>query len=460
MNSAWESFNLQAEQSLLGALMILGGNTATADRVFSTLKSTDFYRSDHREYFSGAQRLHQRKQPTDLLTLLEEVGQNHFNYLGTIAKETPSAANIHGYAQIIKEKALERNTMSKLQEAIAVITDNGDTSEKLETILSLMNTIDVNSANANNEPIAIRDMAADWLNLLEERINNPNMAGMTTGIPALDALLGARGINITDLIVLGSRPKVGKTQFAIRWASHVGLVLKKPVVIFSMEMAKEQVLERYISQDARLDTDSFYRPLPESDYAKLGNSLSGFTNADMYIDDRTNLSLSKLRYSCRKLVAKHGRLGLIVVDYLTLMPPEKADRTDLGYGLITKGLKNMAKDLKSPVLLVAQLNRSVDARSDKRPRKSDFRETGQIEQDADRIILLYREQTYNYDSPLGGLTEVILDANRHGPIGTSYLDMVSGWLIDIEQAEIISRQQRSGAETTAKEGVKCFRGKH
>jgi replicative DNA helicase len=436
--------NIDAEESLLGGLMILGinGTTPRIDQVMSSVVPGDFFVEAHHRIFLAMQTLHRKNRPIDLLTISDEIGNEHFGYIGEISKNVPSASNVLTYARIVKDKSAERRTFSLIQEAGQIMMDTGDTGEKISAIQAILSGIDYESDKSGGL-IRISDFADQWLETLDDRMKNPGNYGYSTGIKPLDELFGAKGINKTDLIVLAGRPKMGKSQLAVKIAEHVALELRLPVAIFNMEMSRDQVLERQLSQHSRLSTDKFYEPLDDDEWALVAGALSQYADADVYIDDRPNRTLGHIEFESRKLKRQLGKLGVVLVDYLTLMELGLASRHDLAVGNVSKGLKNLAKELECPVLLLSQLSRGVEQRPNKRPMASDLRDSGQIEQDADRIVFCYREEIYNHDTPLLGTTEIIVAANRHGRVGTVYQDMVDGNFVDIDLVELNARQGRA-----------------
>jgi len=432
----WQAFNIEAEENFIGSVFKLGLGSEALAKAFSQLTPEDFYKTKNQKIFSLQKQLFFNGEPIDLLIMADQLGGDALTYIGSIIKTVHSAANISGYVQLIKERSLERVTLAKLNESIAVLTGVGSSKDKINDIASLMATIEQDNSIGQGGVTHVKDIAMAWLDIYEERINNPDAAGIKTGITGLDDLFGNRGVGKTDLIVIGARPKMGKTQLALKMTEHIATTTRKPVMVFSMEMSNEQVFERMLSSSSQVATDNFYQPMGNIEFDAVNCAIAKMAQTDIYIDDRTNMSLSYIRGECRKMKAKKGSIGAIFIDYLTLMKAEKADRNDLAIGAITKGLKNMAKDLKVPVFLLAQLNRGLESRNDKRPIMSDLRETGQIEQDADRIIMIYRESAYDENCGLGGLTELIVRANRHGATGTAYVNMINGIMNNVEPAEV------------------------
>jgi replicative DNA helicase len=238
------------------------------------------------------------------------------------------------------------------------------------------------------------------------------------------------------MVVIGARPKMGKTQLAVKMADYMARQESLPIIIFSMEMPKEQIFERFLTNGAKVSGNNFYQEMEDYDYSKISSYVGDVMDKKLFIDDRPSLSLGQIKSTCRRFKEEHGELGVIFVDYFTLIKIEGAGRTDLAFGANSTGLKDLAKELGAPVVLLAQLSRKVESRPSKRPIMSDLRESGSIEQDADLILFLYRESVYEPDSPLGGLTELIAAANRHGGSGTAFLEMKGGWFEDVSDNQV------------------------
>lgn len=427
----WQPSNTTAEESLIGALI---GKHGDNSKIFDQLKPADFYNKDMAGIYSAALELHKVGTKADYTTVSAGLNDADFTRLGMLIKNTPSASNIYSYAKMVRDKSTEREALTKLSEAIEIIKGAGNTPDKASEALSLINTISTNDNGAG--PEHVKEIAKRWLNTYDDRINNPDSAGYKTGVVGLDELLGARGIGRTDMIVIGARPKLGKTQLAVKIADYMARQESLPTLIFSMEMPKEQIFERFLTNGSKVSGNNFYQEMENYDYARISEYISDVMDKKLYIDDRPNLSLNQIKSTCRRFKEEHGELGPIFVDYFTLMKTKEAGRTDLAFGANSTGLKDLAKELGSPVILLAQLSRGVDSRPNKRPLISDLRESGSIEQDADLILFLYRESVYVPDSPLGGLTEVIAAANRHGGAGTAFLEMKGGWFEDVSDNEV------------------------
>lgn len=450
----WQPFNIEAEENFIGSVFKLGLDSKILSSSFSKLTKDDFCKPKNQEIFDLQKKMFFAGEPIDLLIMADKLGDDSLTYIGSIIRSVHSSANIGGYVQLIKERSIERVTLAKLNDSIAVLMSNDDTKDKIGEISSLLSTIEQDDSIGNGGVTHVKDIAMSWLDVYEDRINNPDSAGIKTGITGLDEIFGNRGVGKTDFIVVGARPKMGKSQMALMMTEHIAISTNKPVMVFSMEMSNEQVFERMLSNSSGISTNNFYEPMGNIEFDAVNCAIAKMAQTDIYIDDHTNMSLSYIRGECRKMKAKKGSIGAIFIDYLTLMKAEKADRNDLAIGEITKGLKNMAKDLKVPVFLLAQLNRGLESRPEKRPMMSDLRESGQIEQDADMIVMIYRESVYDEHCGLGGLTELIVRANRHGATGTAYVDMTNGIMRNISMGDVANLEANKAASEKTKSNGK------
>lgn len=451
MNQPMEPHSHESEQGVLGGIMIASRN-GDHDRITAAtklVKAESFYSSIHQTIYRAIQRLLRDGASVDLLALeanmdrhgeLERVGG--IAYLSEIVKVTPSAANIVYHAKLVREHAVRRYAMRKVTDALEMLSQK--TSEGLDDQMAavqglLAEITDYANSGRTTGFRHIRDFASTWLDEIEARTANPTAnAGYTSGIESLDKILWPKLIRRGSLVVIGARPKMGKTAFLLRILLHFAIHHKLPVGMFSLEMPGMELWERMVSQESRVNSDRFYTGMDDADFGRVSAAMAPIINSNLMVCDDAKVSLATVMSEARKLKAKHGKVGCIAVDYLTLMAAEKADRNDLAYGMITKGLKSLAKELDCPVFLLTQLNRQLESRSDKRPMPSDSRDTGQIEQDCDLWIGLYREGVYNKElSPgLAGVTEAIVRLNRHGKSGTAHMNLVNGAFYDADQKQI------------------------
>jgi len=462
--------NTDAEQAVLGGIMLDGGEERS-QKVLAMLKPESFYNKAHGAIFEAVRDLLKRNQPVDLLTVSDELGRRGlleqaggFAYLAEISKGVPSVANIVHYAAAVRDCAMERYAISKLAEATEMLYTRNTMNavEKLEAVSTLTSQISDYAKTGNRRGLrSFGDVMDDWVTELEKRFDPSGQSrGLSTGIPSLDRMLSPKGVVKGSLFVVGARPKQGKTTLYGQMAINCAVNEKKPALLFSLEMPDKQILEKLVGQKSGVNPNIFYMSATEEDEEYQGNYDEDFSKAiatanrlreiDMlYIDDTPGLSLAHIVAESRRVKRKKGCVGMILVDYLTLMTAEKADRNDLAYGMITKGLKNLAKELDCVVVLLTQLNRELEKRVNKRPLPSDSRDTGQIEQDCDYWIGIHREGHYDETVPPGE-TELLLRLNRHGETGTVYCLQKDGAIYDMDQttarAERESRQQSGKAQ--------------
>lgn len=442
--------DLVAEQAVLGTLMV-NFDSPRCQKAISKLKADSFYSKQHQMIFSQIIELSKKNYPVDLITVSDALEANGklaecggLAYLAELSKNTPSMVNVIAYAGIVRDKAIERYTLQKLNDCSAMIYEksNLSTSEKLSAIQSLFTQID--DYNKTGKTLGLKSLntiADKWTATLEKRLDNSDSArGLSTGIKALDEKLAPKGLVRGSLFVVGARPKMGKTTFEINMARHCAMNEKLPVLMFSLEMQDEQMLENILAQESGVNTDIFYDGGlgADSEFARVMHHLKELSDTDnIYIDDTPAITLSHIRSESRRMAKAKGQIGMIMVDYLTLMDKEKGDdqRNDLAYGAITKGLKALAKELNCVVVLLTQLNRNLESRGDKRPVPSDSRDTGQIEQDCDYWIGIYRDSVYNEQADKN-LMEIIVAYNRHGASNYKiFAGIKNARIYEVNQAE-------------------------
>lgn len=418
--------SIEAEQSVLGGLML---DNEAWDRVSEKVVEQDFYLRSHRFIFSAMLRLAESNQPIDLITVSESLEANQqlediggFAYLGEIAKNTPSAANILAYAEIVRERAVVRDMIAVAHDiADAGYDTQGRTSaELLDFAETKVFKIAEQRANANEGPEPINNILAKTIDKIDALYRSPQngITGLSTGYVDLDKM--TNGLQPSDLIIVAARPSMGKTTFAMNLAEHAAITSDKPVLIFSLEMPSDQIMMRMLASLGRINqTKVRTGQLEDEDWARLSSAIELLnTKGKMYIDDASGLTPTEVRSRARRVAREHGGLSMIMVDYLQLMTvPGLSENRTLEIAEISRSLKALAKELKVPVIALSQLNRSLEQRADKRPVNSDLRESGSIEQDADLIMFIYRDEVYNDDSQDKGLAEIIIGKQRNGPIG-------------------------------------------
>ncbi|WP_273979952.1 replicative DNA helicase, partial [Vibrio parahaemolyticus] len=419
--------SLEAEQSVLGGLMI---DNERWDNVSERVTADDFYSRPHRTIFAQMQRLLELGKPIDLITLSEALEQNAelesvggFAYLAELSKNTPSAANINAYADIVRERAVVRDMIKVANEiADAGFDPQGRTSEDLlDFAESRVFQIAETRANKDEGPKAIDAILEETVEKIEQLYQKPHdgVTGVSSGYQDLDKKTA--GLQKSDLIIVAARPSMGKTTFAMNLCENAAMTEEKPVLIFSLEMPGNQIMMRMLASLSRVDQTRIRTgQLDDEDWARISSTMGILLEKrNMYIDDSSGLTPTEVRSRARRIYREHGGLSLIMIDYLQLMRvPSLSENRTLEIAEISRSLKALAKELQVPVVALSQLNRSLEQRADKRPVNSDLRESGSIEQDADLIMFIYRDEVYHENSDLKGVAEIIIGKQRNGPIGT------------------------------------------
>ena len=425
--------SIEAEQSVLGGLLLEG---TAWDLVSDRLVDEDFYRQDHRLIYQAIRRVYDQGRPCDLITVAECLEQAEeldraggMAYLGLLAGGVASAVNIAAYADIVRERAIARHLIS----VGSNIADSGfhpqgrPIAELLDAAESQVFEIAERGARARSGFSAIKDLLPTVVERLDALYRSGTaMTGVSTGFTDLDRMTS--GMHPAELIIVAGRPSMGKTSFAMNMVESVAIRARQPVAVFSMEMPAEQLALRMISSLGRVDAHRVRTgQLHDDDWPRVTSAVTLLGEASIFIDDTPSLSPMDLRARARRLKRQHG-LGLIVVDYLQLMqvPGAKENRV-LEISEISRSLKALAKELSVPVIALSQLNRSLETRPNKRPVMSDLRESGAIEQDADVILFIYRDEVYNEDSADKGKAEIIIAKQRNGPIGHLFLAFLGAY---------------------------------
>ncbi len=419
--------SIEAEQAVLGGLML--DNNAW-DRVADLVTEEDFYRRDHRLIFRAIVALFSHSSPSDVVTLSEWLNkQDLLNeagglaYLGTLAKNTPGSANIKAYAEIVRERSVLRQLISVGNDisGSGYQTEGRSTEELLDTAERQVFEIAEQGARGKKGFVAIKDLLVKAVDRIDELFQQDNpITGVPTGWDKFDDMTS--GLQKGDLVIVAGRPSMGKTTFAMNIAENASIKSGQPTAVFSMEMPGEQLAMRMLSSLGRIDQHKVRTgKLNDDDWPRLTSAVGILADAPLFIDDTPALSPNELRARCRRLAREHG-LGLIVIDYLQLMQVHgtSENRTN-EISEISRSLKALAKEMEVPVVALSQLNRGLEQRPNKRPIMSDLRESGAIEQDADVIVFIYRDEVYNEDSPDKGTAEIIIGKQRNGPIGSTRL---------------------------------------
>ncbi|WP_220810405.1 replicative DNA helicase [Noviherbaspirillum aridicola] len=419
--------SIEAEQSVLGGLLL---DNAAWDRIADFVSEDDFYRYDHRIIFQHIVKLINATRPADVITVYEalstsgkaeEVGG--LTYLNALAQNTPSAANIRRYAEIVRDRGVLRKliTVSDEISSEAFNPQGKEVKQILDAAESKIFAIAEEGARGAQGFQAIQPLLTQVVERIDELYNRDNqndITGVPTGFIDLDRMTS--GLQPGDLVIVAGRPSMGKTAFSLNIGENVAIDSGLPVAVFSMEMGGTQLAMRMLGSVGRLDQSRLrVGKLNDEDWPRLTHAIQKMNDAQLYIDETPALSPIELRARARRLSRQCGKLGLIIVDYLQLMAGNSAgENRATEISEISRNLKGLAKELHCPVIALSQLNRSLEQRPNKRPVMSDLRESGAIEQDADVILFIYRDQVYNPDSPDKGTAEIIIGKQRNGPIGT------------------------------------------
>lgn len=411
--------NVDAEELILGGILL---DPEALSRVVDLLKPEAFYINTHKEIYKAACTLHHQGKPTDLMTVttwlydhdvLEKVGGQ--SKLVQLVDRTVSAVNIDRYATLVMEKYLRRELIQAGNEIVQL---GFETSMELEAVLdqSEQKIFSLTQTRPKQGLVPISDTLIQTFQEIESRHQDIALPGLPSNFYDLDAMTG--GFQRSDLIIVAGRPSMGKTSFAMAIARNIAE--KLPVAIFSLEMSKEQLVQRLLASEAGIESNYLRTGrISQNQWEPLSHALGTLSNLPIYIDDSANLTVMQMRSQARRLQTEHGgQLGLILIDYLQLMEGSGSENRVQEISRITRSLKGLSRELSVPVIALSQLSRGVEARTNKRPMMSDLRESGSIEQDADLIIMLYRDSYYNPDSPERDIAEVIITKHRNGPTGT------------------------------------------
>ncbi|QFY43333.1 replicative DNA helicase [Candidatus Methylospira mobilis] len=421
-------YSVHAEQSVLGGLML---DNQTWDTVADRVGEQDFYRRDHQLIFRAISTLAERQSPFDVVTLaevLEKIGSlddaGGLAYLGAMARDTPSAANIAAYADIVRERSVLRQLIHVGAEIAdsAYFPEGKELPQLLEAAEQRVFQIADQRRKGDTGFKPIKNLLAVAIDRIETLFHKEgHITGVSTGFNDFDDMTS--GMQPSDLVIVAGRPSMGKTTFAMNIAEHVAIKEQVPVAVFSMEMPGEQLAMRMMSSLGRIDQHRVRTgKLEDDEWPRMTSAISILAETRMFIDDTAALSPLEVRARCRRLAREHGQLGLVVLDYLQLMQGSGGGENRVSeISEISRSLKALAKELNVPVIALSQLNRNLEQRPNKRPVPSDLRESGSIEQDADLIVFIYRDEVYNPDSPDKGTAEIIIAKQRNGPIGTTRL---------------------------------------
>lgn len=419
--------NISAEQATLGSILLEKDSILNC---IELLHWEDFYKTAHQIIYQCALDLFEKNQVVDLITLTEELTKRKqldevggASYLATLMSCVPTAANVTYYAKIVEEKAILRKLINH---ATQIVTMGYEEQEEAQVLLDKAENLifDVSQQKIKNFFSPIKDLLTESFEKIEDLYHSGNfITGVPTGFKQLDEM--TTGFQPSELIIVAGRPSMGKTAFCMNIAQFAAMQHKVPVAVFSLEMSKSQIVQRMLCSEARIDTHALRRGvMPEEDWPKLSLAAGRLSAAPIFIDDSAGISPLEIKAKARRLKAKHD-LGLILIDYLQLIQTGlKIENRQQEISQISRSLKGLARELNVPVVAVSQLSRAVEQRSDQRPRLSDLRESGALEQDADVVVFIYREEYYKPKSSKKGIAEVMIGKQRNGPTGTIELAFI------------------------------------
>lgn len=415
--------NEEAEASLLGAILI---DADALVKIADALSANDFYDPKHERIYTAITQLYERRSPIDVLTLADQLKTNGAldliggaSYLTELTNFVPTAAHVEQYAEIVAQKALRRRLIQASQE----IVDLGyDESKALRELVEEAETslFQVSQRHVKQSIVSVETILAESFERLDDLSKNKGkIRGVPTGFRAMDDILA--GLQRSDLFILAARPSMGKTAFSLNLAHNVATLAREPVLIFSLEMSKEQLVDRLLSMESGVDAWALRTGnLTDADFEKISHAMGTLSEAPIYMDDTPSITISDLRTKARRESHQHP-LGLIIVDYLQLMSGGAkfggSDNRTQEISEISRGLKGVARELNVPIIALSQLSRSVESRNPQIPQLSDLRESGSIEQDADVVAFIYREEYYNPDSERKGITDILIKKHRNGATG-------------------------------------------
>ncbi len=412
--------SIEAEEAVLGAILV---NPASLGRIVEFLKPESFYKPAHKIIYEAVMDLFRKSEPIDIVTVSEQLRNQEKlekaggrSYINDLALNVVTTVNIEFYAKIIQEKEIKRALINAGSEIVSMSYESDDTDKVLDDAQKLIFNIAAQKDTA--DLVSIQDLVVSSYEEIENRFNNRDeLTGVTTGFYDLDNITS--GLQKSDLIILAARPSMGKTAFALNVAQNVALKGKKGVAIFSLEMPKQQLVKRMLCAEAEVEADRVRTGnLQPKDWEKIVEAMTRLSDARIYIDDTSGVTAIDIKAKCRRLMMEEKELGLIVIDYLQLMEGGNPNDRNQQISAISRSLKGLARELDVPIIALSQLSRGVEQRPDKRPMLSDLRDSGAIEQDADIVMFIYRDEYYNReDVENKGKAEVIIAKHRNGSVG-------------------------------------------
>jgi replicative DNA helicase len=454
------NYSEEAEQAVLQVVLMTDGGDLV-ETLTRMLKPEHFYFPAHADIWKSVLALSSGDLASDPVSVYEHNESLDIDYMVQLCSNYASSANAKHYAMIIKERHEIRSIISTLADSMAMISEvDKDWKTRKNEVAGKIDAAFNARDNGIKGLVHASGVAKSWLSGVVDMQEGKRPDGFTTGIPELDQMLAPKLLVPGSLVVVGARPKMGKSALLAKMTNHFSSTLGMASLVFSMEMSDEEVVERVITGQSAMSPAVFYKAMKPEQYHRLQTAVKHVFNSKLYIDDTPGLSIDHIKSECRR-IARKERVGIIAVDYLTLMQAPKADRNDLAYGSITKQLKNLARELNCIVLLLTQLNRSLESRPnimDRKPQPADSRDTGQIEQDCDVWMGLFRAGAYE-QLPNPGLTELLVRLNRKGQTGSTFLDMREGYFESLDLIDAatmdhanVEKYQSKNDKTKAKQG--------
>lgn len=415
--------SIEAEQAVIGSLLV---NSDSLTKVVDAIQAEHFYRKSHQLIFAAIIDLFEKSEPIDLVTVsafLKDQGKLDIvggrQYLTDLALSIATTANVEYYAKLVKEKSLLRNLIKAGTEIVQTCYDEVDADQAVDKAERLV--FGIAQRRDMGALVPIKEIVNDSFAKIEQRYEQrDSLSGLSTGFYDLDDMTS--GWQRSDLVIVAARPSMGKTAFTLNLAQHAAVECNSPVAVFSLEMSKEQLVQRLLCSEAKIDANKLRTGfLQSNDWTALANAMGRLGEAPLYIDDSPVVGVLDIRAKCRRLKSEQKDLGLIIIDYIQLMAGKGGKNSDnrvQEVSEISRGLKTLARELHVPVIALSQLSRAVESRQNKRPMLSDLRESGSIEQDADIVMFIYRDDYYNPESEQRGEAEIIIAKQRNGPVGT------------------------------------------
>lgn len=442
-------------------LYVIGGlikDNQLFGEISDSLSASDFQTKDVRIAFKAISQLLSNGDAADVVSIssliMDRGGDDLLISLGDWTRNAPSARNIASHTKRVKNKSLERTALAKLVDAQTVIMGNGDTVDKMSSVLELISALSMDDLSGKPAYKSMEEVGRKLMNELDDRMNPNTPNGISSGIPSFDAILGPRLLQPKDFVIIGARPAGGKSMVAAKMGLHVAIEQQRPVLVFSLEMGDTELMQRFISQRGHVNSGVFYDGARlDNEVGRIQHALVPIMDSHLKIDDRSSLTFNMLAKSARQFKKEHPDAAMIILDYVMLLKVDSTGkRQDQAYGDVSMALIALGKELKVTMVILSQCSKACESRPDKRPIASDLKEISQLEADATHVMMLYNESAYTEDTPLGKAVELILRKNRNGSLGTAYQEIKGGWMEDISDSELGRRMALKDSQNTKSNG--------